>query len=204
MSEPQRSGLLKLLRESTGSQFVIPVYQRNYTWTAEKDVKQFLNDLENVVVGKYENHFLGILICLENTLTFSTRELFVIDGQQRLTTTFLTIYAMKELLKENVNVVQQLEEWYLTNRFCDDKLKYKLKPLVADDDVYRCIVDGKISQVDNKDSNVYKNYLYVKKYLADMLSKGYTADNVLTALDKLYVVMFLFPKAIIRKRYLKV
>lgn len=188
MSEPQRSGLLKLLRESTGSQFVIPVYQRNYTWTAEKDVKQFLNDLENVVVGKYENHFLGILICLENTLTFSTRELFVIDGQQRLTTTFLTIYAMKELLKENVNVVQQLEEWYLTNRFCDDKLKYKLKPLVADDDVYRCIVDGKISQVDNKDSNVYKNYLYVKKYLADMLSKGYTADNVLTALDKLYVV----------------
>lgn len=40
MSEPKRTGLLQLLRESQGTQFVIPVYQRSYTWSAEGEVKQ--------------------------------------------------------------------------------------------------------------------------------------------------------------------
>lgn len=40
MSEPKRSGLLQLLRTSSGCQFVIPVYQRNYTWAADREVKQ--------------------------------------------------------------------------------------------------------------------------------------------------------------------
>ncbi len=34
MSEPKRTSLLDLLRSSIGCQFVIPVYQRNYTWSA--------------------------------------------------------------------------------------------------------------------------------------------------------------------------
>ena len=31
---PVKVGILELLRGSTGAQFVIPAYQRNYTWTA--------------------------------------------------------------------------------------------------------------------------------------------------------------------------
>jgi len=41
MSEPRRVGLMQLLMSSTGCQFVIPVYQRNYTWSAEREVKQY-------------------------------------------------------------------------------------------------------------------------------------------------------------------
>lgn len=44
---------------------------------------------------------MGILIYLGNAIDFSTRELSVIDGQQRLTTTFLTIYAVREMFKNN-------------------------------------------------------------------------------------------------------
>ena len=100
---PTRTGLLALLRNSPGSQFVIPVYQRNYTWTTE-DVKQYLNDLDCVVKGVYSNHFLGIIIYLEKTISFSSREFSIIDGQQRLTTTFLTLYAIKKLLEKEGNV----------------------------------------------------------------------------------------------------
>ena len=35
---PVKTGLLDFFRTSTGNQFVIPVYQRNYTWTANKEV----------------------------------------------------------------------------------------------------------------------------------------------------------------------
>ena len=55
MSEPKRTGLLQLLGTSLGCQFVIPVYQRNYTWSAEKEVKQYLDDLGNVLNGSYKN-----------------------------------------------------------------------------------------------------------------------------------------------------
>ena len=38
---PKRTGLLELLRQSIGSQFVIPVYQRNYTWTTGREVLRY-------------------------------------------------------------------------------------------------------------------------------------------------------------------
>lgn len=47
---PKRTGLLELIYQSQGSQFVIPVYQRNYTWTTGKEVKQFLVDLKEVLI----------------------------------------------------------------------------------------------------------------------------------------------------------
>ena len=53
---PRRTGLLELLRNSVGSQFVIPVYQRNYTWTANKEVKQYIDDLCAVLENKYDKY----------------------------------------------------------------------------------------------------------------------------------------------------
>ena len=37
---PIKVGILELLRGVNGAQFVIPAYQRNYTWTAKKEVNQ--------------------------------------------------------------------------------------------------------------------------------------------------------------------
>lgn len=190
MSEPRRVGLMQLLMSSTGCQFVIPVYQRNYTWSADREVKQYLNDLSLVLNGDYKNHFMGILIYLEKSIDFSTRELSVIDGQQRLTTTFLTIYAIREMFKNSgeLDRVQQLDGQYLTNPYHKDKIKYKLKPLLADDDVYRCIVEDRLSDNENQQSLIYKNYIYIRSYLEELFSKGYTANDILLAMDKLYVV----------------
>lgn len=50
-------GLLKFLRESVGSQFVIPVFRRNYTWMYNRKVIQHFQDLENVIAGKFDQHF---------------------------------------------------------------------------------------------------------------------------------------------------
>lgn len=191
MSEqPKRVGLMELLQTSSGCQFVIPVFQRNYTWTAEKEVKQYLNDLTRVLTGEYNNHFLGILIYLHKTIDFSTSELSIIDGQQRLTTTFLIIYAIRRLFKESGedNRVNQLDGQYLTNPYHADKIKYKLKPLVSDDDVYRCIVEERFDDIDNPNSRVLKNYNYIRAFLNNLLVEGYTANEILLALDKLYVV----------------
>lgn len=190
MSEPRRVGLMQLLMSSTGCQFVIPVYQRNYTWSADREVKQYLNDLNHVLNGDYKSHFMGILIYLEKSIDFSSRELSVIDGQQRLTTVFLTIYAIREIFKNDneLDRVQQLDGQYLTNPYHKDKIKYKLKPLVSDDNVYRCIVEDRLGENKNRQSLIYKNYIYIKNRLEGLIANGFTANDILLALDKLYVV----------------
>ena len=190
MSEPRRVGLTELLRTSVGAQFVIPVYQRNYTWSPEREVKQYLNDLCRVLRGEYKNHFMGILIYLEKTIDFGSREFSVIDGQQRLTTTFLTIYAIREMFKCNndLDAVGLLDGQFLTNMHCKDKIKYRLKPLVADDDVYRFIVEDRLEDIENKDSLIYKNYIYIRGYLEGLVANGYSANDILLALNKLYIV----------------
>ena len=190
MSEPRRTGLLQLLGNSLGCQFVIPVYQRNYTWEAEREVKQYLDDLHNILRNEYKNHFLGIIIYLEKAIDFSSREFSIIDGQQRLTTTFLIIYSIKQLLVNNneMEKVNQLEGQYLTNPYHNDKIKYKLKPLVSDDDVYRCIIEDRMKDITDIKSNVLKNYKYICNRMNEFLMEGYDANSILMALDKLYVV----------------
>lgn len=191
MSEqpPIKTGLLKFLRESVGSQFVIPVYQRNYTWTANKEVKQYFEDLCNVLNGKFSKHFLGILIYLDTPIDYSSREFSVIDGQQKLTTTFLILYAIKDLMKKasKNDEAEKLDTQFLTNQFVPDKLKFKLKPLVSDDEVYQQIVTNSFDEITNKTSNVYKNYCWIHNKLEDLLNK-YTFNDILMSLDKLYVV----------------
>lgn len=186
---PIRTGLYEFIQKSTGSQFVIPVYQRNYTWTAGKEVKRYLDDLESVLNGEYENHFLGIIIYIDKAIDFSTKEFSVIDGQQRITTTFLILYAIRYIMVENGmdKEIKALDGQVLTNPFSNEKIKYKLKPLVSDDDVYQYIVKGKADQVENKSSVIYKNFIYILNEIRK-LNKKYPLNEIILALDKLYVV----------------
>ena len=187
---PMRTGLLDFLKNSSGSQFVIPVYQRNYTWTAGKEVKQFLDDLKSVLEEDHPNHFLGIIIYLDSLIDFSSREFSVIDGQQRLTTLFLFLYAVRTLMKEidDKDGINSLDGQYLTNPYVPNKnMLYKLKPQVNDDDVYQYIVTDKEERIEDTTSKIYKNYKFIQKYVRE-LNESFTLNDILLSLNKLYIV----------------
>jgi uncharacterized protein with ParB-like and HNH nuclease domain len=57
-ASPRRTDFLEFIRQSVGSQFVVPVYQRNYTWTANREVAKFLDDYKDLLKGKKERHFI--------------------------------------------------------------------------------------------------------------------------------------------------
>lgn len=78
---------LNLTNIFVGSEYIIPIYQRNYAW--EKDeIEQLLNDIYDSN-GRY---YLGSLIVDEVAPNIYT----VIDGQQRLTTLFLLLSYLKD------------------------------------------------------------------------------------------------------------
>jgi uncharacterized protein with ParB-like and HNH nuclease domain/predicted transport protein len=117
------ANLLKFLRKSP--QFVIPIYQRNYSWTAAQ-CRQLWSDLMRA--GRDENvnaHFIGSIVYVERGLSSVTSQeaLLVIDGQQRLTTSTLLIAALAKHFE-----VQGLGE--LLEAFSSKKLRnyYLLNP----------------------------------------------------------------------------
>src|ERR1700712_4111898 len=90
--------LLDFLKKSP--QFVIPIYQRTYSWS-EKECRQLWDDI--VGAGRDEAvsaHFVGSIVYVEKGLyqVASQSPLLVIDGQQRLTTVTLLIEALARSL----------------------------------------------------------------------------------------------------------
>ena len=159
---PTRDSLLTFIRKSINKQFVIPVYQRNYTWTAKREVEKMLVDIESVLYGREGTHFMGIIMYLAKPINYYFDQLLIIDGQQRLTTTFLLLLAIRKFAKENDNerLYNVINRNYMYNDDVDDINKLRLKPLVNDDCVYQKIVDENYSLITKQEqnSNVYKNF----------------------------------------------
>lgn len=139
--------LLSYLQKSC--QFIIPIYQRTYSWTT-KQCDQLWRDI--VRAGrddKVSGHFLGSIVYVEKGLysVSSIPQLLVIDGQQRLTTVSLLLAALSRAIDgtkaiEGVNS-RRLVNYYLLNAEEDGDLRYKLLLTQTDRDTLIRIVDHK-------------------------------------------------------------
>jgi uncharacterized protein with ParB-like and HNH nuclease domain/predicted transport protein len=122
--------LLDFLRKSP--QFVIPIYQRTYSWT-EKECRQLWDDI--LRTGSNDSvsvHFIGSIVYIEKGLSqvSSQSPLLVIDGQQRLTTVTLLIAALAKALGDVEPVdgfsPRKLRNYYLLNPEEEGERRYKL------------------------------------------------------------------------------
>jgi uncharacterized protein with ParB-like and HNH nuclease domain len=71
-------------------------YQRSYSWEKEQ-IQEFFDDLKATVVSG-ETHFFGTLILQEDHR--GSEAVTVVDGQQRLTTTFVLVAALRDAISE--------------------------------------------------------------------------------------------------------
>lgn len=76
--------------------YIVPDYQREYVWT-DKEVHQLLEDIgEQIDTGTTREYFIGTVLV---SPTEQKNHYEVIDGQQRLTTFFLLLCALKHLFQ---------------------------------------------------------------------------------------------------------
>ena len=92
----------KTIRDILGSkrQFVIPRFQREYSWD-KKNYQEFLEDMVgNLVIkeGKISSSqfFLGTMLFIGNFTEGTEQEIQVVDGQQRLTTITILFSALSD------------------------------------------------------------------------------------------------------------
>ena len=93
----------KTVRDLLGSkrQFVIPRFQREYSWD-KKNYQEFLEDmLGNLIIkdGRISSsqYFLGTMLFIGNFAEGTEQEIQVVDGQQRLTTITILFSAMSDI-----------------------------------------------------------------------------------------------------------
>lgn len=122
--------LLEFLKKSP--QFVIPIYQRTYSWS-EKECQQLWNDIVRTGCDDaISAHFVGSIVYVEKGLysVSSQSPLLVIDGQQRLTTVTLLIEALARSLGDGEPMegfsARKLRNYYLLNPEETGEKRYKL------------------------------------------------------------------------------
>lgn len=122
--------LLGFLQKSP--QFIIPIYQRTYSWT-DKQCRQLWDDI--LRAGSSDNiavHFIGSIVYVEQGLSQVSHQapLLVIDGQQRLTTVALLLEALARALGDGEPVdgfsAAKLRHYYLSNPLESGDRYYKL------------------------------------------------------------------------------
>ena len=122
--------LLDFLKKSP--QFVIPIYQRTYSWT-EQECRQLWEDILRTGANKSVSaHFVGSIVYIEKGLyqVMAQPPLLVIDGQQRLTSVMLILEALARHLGEAEPVdgfsARKLRSYYLLNPLEEGERAFKL------------------------------------------------------------------------------
>ena len=125
-------------------QFVIPVYQRPYSWKTEQ-CSQLWNDI--LRAGRNEKtHFMGPVIYAEEKKRSVTPEMMVIDGQQRLATVMLVLEALAQKLKgDKIGSfsTKKIRDVYLHNQDENGQHHYRLILGKTDKESLNAIVDHK-------------------------------------------------------------
>ena len=172
----------------TDTQFVIPVYQRNYDWT-EAQCRQLLTDIRAAgVTEKINAHFIGSIVYIHDDVYSASgiRELAIIDGQQRLTTITLIYIAIYRLLKSmgDQQKLTRIHETYLINKFAVEEEKLKLRPTENNDRAIKHLLSGDDGESFN---GGYSRVLGNFGFFRSQITEG-NIEIVLNGLSKLMFV----------------
>lgn len=156
---------------SNKTQFIIPVYQRNYDWTTAQ-CKQLLDDILEVGYNRNMSaHFIGSIVYVHDDVYTSSRikELTIIDGQQRLTTITLIYIALYKLAKklDDESLVNEISETYLINKFAPEEEKLKLRPTENNDKALKYLLRNDSHEEYNDFSKLIDNFNFFQGRITD-------------------------------------
>ncbi len=184
--EPGKGSIYDLLNGNT--QYIVPVYQRKYSWLKEKQCERLWNDIVSMEKTGKRQHFVGSIVNIAETHTpMGIQKYLVIDGQQRMTTLTILMIALRDYLMDNPNDdvdSENLTSMLLKNVTQKGENRFKLILNDTDKDVLIKLVEN--APIDkNEDSNIYVNYLYFKDKIKNA---SITPFQIYESIAKLQIV----------------
>ena len=147
---PMDAGPVELLSliADRGKRFIVPVYQRPYSWD-EQQCEQLWNDVLDIERLNKSAHFMGSVVWIQKGTMGAdgVTSAFIIDGQQRITTVNLLLAALADYARRHQdqgNELQfscgKLKSEYLIDSCREGEGHYRLCLSQGDRDTYRSII----------------------------------------------------------------
>jgi len=184
----KETNLLKFL--NAPKQFIIPVYQRTYSWKRQQCI-QLWNDILRIGADDENGgHFIGSVVYIEKGIYNVTAvpELLVIDGQQRLTTLTLLVSALAKVIEEQEMEIgissRKLRNYYLFNSDEEGALQYKLQLTQGDNPTLKKILKD-LDPGESPSPRLLENF----KLFYDRIASGkHDLNTIYKGLQKLIIV----------------
>lgn len=158
---------------SANLRFVIPVYQRPYSWD-EEQCEQLWDDILYVGNRPQDRHFTGSVVWVQDG-TFAAsgiQPMLLIDGQQRITTLTLIIAALAEYSRKHpedslrFSYDEIMQRGYLVDMFRKGEDRYKLTLTKGDKRTLESIIENLIDSdcaIDEESIKLVNNYRFFSK-----------------------------------------
>jgi uncharacterized protein with ParB-like and HNH nuclease domain len=168
--------ILQPVLEGT-KQYIVPLFQRTYSWKSD-NWKTLWDDLLSLYSSESaRKHFLGALVSMPVDMTpAGVNKFLLIDGQQRITTLFLILAAIRDIAtaRNEGNLADQINELYLTNKWAEGTNILKLFPSQTDREQFSKIIHRKDDLDGN--NNAVKAFKYLKSKLEGKDPSGKSID----------------------------
>ncbi|MCQ2764292.1 DUF262 domain-containing protein, partial [Helicobacter pylori] len=180
--------LLGFFEENQNNQFVIPIYQRLYSWKKEQ-CEQLWDDI--IKIGgndKMNGHFIGSILYVRDDNTHSS-PLLIIDGQQRLTTITLLFIALRNHSSDEDK--RKKIESYLINSDKDGDKKFRL--ILSESDKYTLLslIDKNKRKPSEPSVKIVENFELFEKWISENTDK---LETIFKGLEKLMIVWIALEK----------
>ncbi|GAA8157588.1 DUF262 and DUF1524 domain-containing protein [Helicobacter pylori] len=190
--EAREATLLGFFEENQNNQFVIPIYQRVYSWEKEQ-CEQLWDDI--IKIGgndKMNGHFIGFILYVLDGNTPSS-PLLIIDGQQRLTTITLLLIALRNHLSDEVKR-EEIESYLINNNKDGDKngdKKFRLILSESDKDTLLSLMDKNKRKPSEPSVKIVENFKLFEKWISENTDK---LETIFKGLEKLMIVYIALDK----------
>lgn len=125
-------------------QYIVPMFQRPYCWD-KPQWETLWNDLVEMKDVGPRSHFIGSIVTLQTqSVPEGVPKFLLIDGQQRLTTTFILLILLRDSARRDgrAELADEIEQTLLVNRFKKGDDHAKLLPTQADRPAFLQLVQG--------------------------------------------------------------
>ena len=169
-------------------QFLIPVYQRYYSWETEQ-CSRLWKDIVDMQKKDKVGHFVGSIVNIaEQAMPTGVQKYMIIDGQQRLTTLSLLLIALRDYAEKHpedgtINA-RRIDNMLLKNEYEEGDERYKLLLTETDRDLLVRLVEKKPIN-DPGLSRILPNYEFFVGKIADMELQP---KDIYEAIGKLQIV----------------
>lgn len=184
--------LNKLL--NTSRQFIVPIFQRNYSWQKSQYEQLWFDILRASKFKEKQNHFIGSIVYIDmGTPAGRPQQLLLIDGQQRLTTISILLCAIKDYVQKfNLETklinLAKIKNQFLYNSDEIDEDRYKLLLNVQDKETYIKLIDNTIFTVNKLATNIIKCYEFFYERIEDFIKQHGQIDEIYAGIFKLSLV----------------